>query len=101
MSKREILKDDEFEEVTEARVDSKQRIALGKILPSRVTSFRLYRNAHGQIIMDPLVSVPAHEAWLFKNKEASKLVRRGLEDARAGRLIKAKEDYSKYLEGQD
>jgi len=36
------------------------------------------------------VSIPAHEAWLFKNKRAADLVRQGLEDARQGRLVKAK-----------
>ena len=28
-----------------------------------------------------------HEAWLFKNKRALALVRRGLEDAKQGRLV--------------
>jgi hypothetical protein len=66
-----------------------------------VTSFRVYRNTHGQIILDPLVSIPAHEAWLFKNKRAFGLVQQGLEDARGKRLSKAKEDFSKYAQGKD
>ena len=44
-------------------------------------------------------SIPVHEAWLFRNKRAADLVRQGLEDARQGRLVKAKEDFSKYLDG--
>ena len=99
MNKQEILRDVEFEVLTETRVDAKHRVALGKVLSGRVTSFRIYRNAHGQIILDPMVSMPAHEAWLFKNKRASTLVQRGLEDARQGRLVKPKEDYSKYVRG--
>ena len=101
MRKPEILKDAEFEAVAEARMDSKRRVTLGRILSGQVTSFQVYRNAHGQIILDPMVSVPAHEAWLFRNKRAAKLVQRGLEDARKGRLVKAKEDFSKYLEGHE
>ena len=101
MGKLAILKDAEFEAVTEARMDSKHRVTLGRMLSDQVTSFRVYRNAHGQIILDPMVSVPAHEAWLFKNKRASELVRRGLEDARKGRLVNAKEDFSKSLEGHE
>jgi hypothetical protein len=31
-------------------------------------------------------------------KETMKLVQEGLEDLRKGRLVKAKEDYSKYLQ---
>ncbi len=101
MTKHEIFKDVEFEALTETRVDAKHRVALGKILPRQVTSFRVYRNAHGQIVLDPMVSIPAHEVWLFKNKRASHLVHRGLEDAKQGRLLKAKEDYSKHVRGED
>lgn len=101
MTKHELLKDAEFEAVTEARVDAKHRVGLGKILGGQVTSFRVYRNAHGQIILDPMVSVPAHEAWLFKNMRAGRLVKKGLADAKQGRFVNAKEDYAKYVRGED
>ena len=101
MAKPDVLKDEEFEALSETRVDAKHRVALGKILSGPVTSFRVYRNAHGQIVLDPMVSIPAHEAWLFKNKRASRLVQQGLEDARAGRVSKAKEDYSKHVREND
>lgn len=96
MTKQEILKDAEFEACAETRVDAKRRVALGKVLSEQVTSIRVYRNAHGQIILDPMVSIPANETWLFENKRAATLVQRGLEDAKHGRLLKAKEDYAKY-----
>ena len=98
MTKQELLKDADFEQVTEAKVDSKNRVALGKVLGLSVSSYRIYRNRVGQIILDPLVTVPAYEAWLFKNKAAMKRVQAGLEDLRKGRLVKAKEDYRKYLD---
>lgn len=101
MAKPEVLKDREFEELDETRVDAKHRVTLGKILRGPVTSFRVYRNAHGQIILDPMVSIPAHETWLFRNKRAAALVQRGLEDARRGRLIHAKEDYARHVRGED
>lgn len=100
MATPQILKDEDFEVLAEARVDAKYRVGLGKKLGGSVTSFRIYRNAHGQIVLDPLVSIPAHEAWLFQNKRASRLVQQGLEDARQGRLNNAKEDYSKYVRGE-
>ena len=96
MLKLEILKDIEFEEVTQARVDSKRRIALGKSIPSEVTGFKVYRNAHGQVILDPMVSIPAHETWLFKSKPAVQMVHQGLEDAKQGRLVKPKRSFSRY-----
>ena len=101
MTTRELLKDAQFEEVSESRMDAKHRIVLGHAAGSQVTSFRVYRNAHGQIILDPLMTIPAHEAWLFKNKRAMRLVQQGLADAKRGRLVKAKEDFSKYARGAD
>ena len=101
MTKQEFLKDTEFHEVTQTRVDAKRRVALGKSISAQITSFRVYRNAHGQIMLDPMVLIPAHEAWLFKNPQAARLVRQGLEDAKQGRLINAKEDYSKHVHGED
>lgn len=100
MTKHEILKDADFEEVAEAKVDAKRRVALGKIIAQSISSYRIYRNTFGQIILDPMVTIPAHEAWLFKNKEAAQLVKQGLEDARKGRVVKAKEDYTKYLHNE-
>ena len=93
-----IVKNTHFEEVAEARMDSKHRVTLGRVVGKHVTSYRVYRNAVGQIVLDPMVSVPAHEAWLFRNPKASRLVREGLDDARHKRLVKAKEDYTKYLD---
>lgn len=100
MTTREILKDADFEEVAEARVDAKHRVALGRTMPRQVRSVRVYQNAHGQVILDPMVSLPAHEAWLFKNTRASDLVQQGLEDARKGRLEKPKEDFSRYVKDE-
>ena len=96
MTKQEILRSGEFEEVAEARVDAKRRVALGRTLSQKVTSYRIYRNGFGQMILDPMVTIPAHEAWLFKNTRAARLVKQGLADARKGRVVKAKEDYRKY-----
>ena len=101
MTRQDILKDAEFEGITEVRVDAKHRVTLGRALGGRVSSYRIYRNKVGQIILDPMVTVPAYEAWLFKNKEAMARVREGLEDARKGRLVKAKEDYRKYLDDEN
>ena len=97
MTRQDILKDIDFEEVAEAKVDAKHRVALGRIPGGRVSSYRIYRNRVGQIILDPMVTIPAYEAWLFKNKKAMMRVKEGLEDARTGRLVKAKEDYTRYL----
>ncbi len=97
MTKQDLLKDNHFEEVSEARMDSKNRITLARTGAVKVFSFRVYKNSLGQYILDPQATVPAHEAWLFKNQEAKEAVQKGLKDAKNKRLVKGDEDYAQYL----
>lgn len=97
MTTAQILR--EFTEVTEVKADSKHRVALGKVdIAKRVSHYRVYTNSEGLIVLDPQVSIPAREAWLYKNKKALKAVQMGLEDMKAGRAHKAKEDFTKYID---
>ena len=98
MTGNSIVKNSQFEEIAEVKVDSKNRITLGKNKVMKIHIYKVYRNTIGQIILDPQVTIPAHEQWLFKNKKAAKMVQAGLEDAKQGRLVKAFEDYSKYVD---
>ena len=92
-----ILRDLNFKEIAEAKADSKHRVALGNI-PMKAHHFKIYVNEAGQIVLDPQMSIAASELWLFKNKKALASVVHGLADAKAGRLVKAPEDYSKYID---
>ena len=92
-----IIRDMNFKEIAETKPDSKHRVTLGSI-PLKAHHFKIYVNEVGQIILDPQMSIPASEIWLFKNKKALASVVRGLADAKAGRLKKAPEDYSHYIE---
>ena len=97
MLETDIVRDVHFEKVAEVKVDAKNRITLSKGKNTiRSSIYKIYQNPIGQIILDPQVTIPAHEQWLFKNKEAAKAVKAGLEDVKKGRLVKAREDYSKY-----
>jgi hypothetical protein len=68
------------------RPDSRHRVSLGAAIADLDddASFNVYRDAAGRIILEPQVSIPAAEAWLFRNKRALDLVRRGLKEAAAG-----------------
>jgi hypothetical protein len=69
----------------DVRPDSRKRIALGRALEDLDdASFNVYRDDQGRIILDPQISVPASEAWLFRNRKAIDSVRRGLEQAGGG-----------------
>lgn len=88
--KSSILRDQHFRPVSETKVDSKNRVCLPKKVQGAAHTYRIYSNDAGQIILDPQVLVPASEAWLYRNEEALGAVRQGLEEAKAGRLVKRK-----------
>jgi hypothetical protein len=66
--------------------DSKKRILLRGIKIEEGVRYHIYRNIEGQILLDPQVSIPAREAWLFKNPKALESVKRGLLDIEQGRI---------------
>jgi hypothetical protein len=71
----------------DVRPDSRKRVALGRALDGidDDASFNVYKDAEGRIILEPQVSIPASEAWLFRNREALHSVRRGLDESAAGK----------------
>ncbi len=73
----------------DVRPDGRRRVTLGKALEGidPDAAFEVYRDELGRIILDPQVSVPAREAWLYRNTKALALVRRGLQDAGEGRTV--------------
>ena len=64
----------------DVRPDSRHRISLGDALKDLGdVTFAIYRDEEGgNIVLEPHVSVPAAEAWLFRNKRALDSVARGL-----------------------
>ena len=85
MTMAEVIKDGDFELVTAAqKPDSKKRLSIGQAMIEGV-SYAIYRNGLGQIVLDPVVIVPASEAWLFKNKKVLASVKRGLVDSAESR----------------
>jgi hypothetical protein len=68
------------------RPDAKGRITLGK-LADGVSSYRARRMPDGKIVLEPFVEIPAEERWLWENKEALAAVKKGIADAKAGRLV--------------
>ncbi len=97
MTTAQILR--EFTEITEVKADSKHRVALGKIeIAKKASHYRVYTNTDGLIVLDPQVSIPAREVWLYKNTKALKAVQMGIEDMKAGRAHKAKENFTKYID---
>jgi len=84
-----IIKDTDLEMVAASvRPDAKKRVVLPKALIEEGITYHIYTNKFGQIVLDPQVTIPASELWLFKNPAALASVRRGLSDAAQGKLSK-------------
>jgi len=84
-----IIKDTDFKRVADSvKPDAKKRVVLPKLPIEEGITYHIYSNRLGQIILDPQVTIPASEAWLFNNPEALASVRRGLSDAAKGKISK-------------
>jgi hypothetical protein len=82
-----IIKNSEFELVTEfAQPDAKRRVSLGSAL-SGATAYNIYRNPLGQLILDPVKTVPASEMWLYENPQALASVMQGLKESAEGKSV--------------
>jgi len=84
-----IIKDTDFQRVAESvKPDAKKRVVLQKIQMLEGVTYHIYSNSLGQIVLDPQVTIPASEVWLFNNPDALVSVRRGLSDAAQGKVSK-------------
>ena len=79
--------EDEFEEVTTRTIDDRDRLTLGE-LPKGSRRVRVYKNDRGEVLLRPVVEIPASEAWLFQNEEAFESVKKGIKDASEGKVSK-------------
>src|SRR5438270_12594203 len=84
------------------RPDSRNRVSLGAALEDfdDDASFNVYRDETGRIILEPLVSIPASEAWLFRNKRALKSLARGLDQLANGKT-KVIGSFAKYADDDE
>jgi len=84
----DLLKvDDEFQEIGTRSIDDRKRLTLGDLL-KEFKRVKLYRNDRGELLLRPVVEVPASEAWLFENRKALESELDGIRDAAAGRISK-------------
>jgi hypothetical protein len=89
MAMSKTIRKDRFEVVGEVTVDDRNRISLTKALESIKGLFQnaeglrfvIQVNEVGQLLLSPVISVPLHEAWLYKNPTALAKVARGLAQA--------------------
>ncbi len=86
--------EEKFVSVGIKTVDSKNRIGLGeKILKTidskgRVDAYKIFIGKEGDILLRPVIAIPANEAWIHDNPEILKKIRKGLDEADKGKAKK-------------
>ncbi|CAN5700333.1 hypothetical protein BH23GEM9_BH23GEM9_19920 [soil metagenome] len=64
------------------RPDARGRFTLGSV--AQDSDYRVLVNERGQILLDPVVAIPASEAWLWENPALRASMERALNQAAAG-----------------
>lgn len=86
------------------QLDSKNRITLGgKMIRAvkkrmKVDAYQVLVGEQGDILLRPSVSIPSSEAWIYRNPRVMGRIRKGLAEARQGKVVKAG-DLDAFLEG--
>jgi len=101
-NKRELIKE-EFKKLDTKQIDSKYRINLGKKIIKYITSnfdvdsFEILIGKAGDILLRPVVNIPAREQWVYKKHDILKQIEKGLEEAKQDKTKKIK-DLDKYID---
>lgn len=83
-----IIRDEKLTKIADSvKPDAKRRVCLPKSSLREGISYHIYTNSAGQIILDPQITIPASEAWLFENKAALGSVAKGLAESANGQTI--------------
>ena len=79
--------------------DNKGRISLGK-LAKDVVRYRVVTEYNGTIKLYPEVAIPLEEVWLYNNKESLNAVIEGLEQSKAGEVVK-RNSFAQYADNEE
>ncbi len=90
----------DFRRAGEVELDARRRLSLGKAGKREHTRYLVEENDEGEIRLIPVVSVPARELFVWNNPELLASLRRGLEDAAAGRVV-YRGSFSRYADDED
>ena len=92
-----IIKDTDYTRIAgSVKPDIKKRVILPKTLVPEGIIFHIYHNSFGQILLDPQVTIPASELWVFKNKDILASIDKGMAESANGQVIK-RGSFAKYV----
>jgi hypothetical protein len=95
-----IIRDEKLIRIANSiKPDAKRRVHLPKVLIREDVTYNVYTNSAGQIVLDPQITIPASEAWLFEDKTALASVDKGMADSVNGRIID-RGSFAKYTKNE-
>ncbi len=94
------IRDKDFKKVADSvKPDDRKRVVLRSINILEGVSFHIYTNSTGQILLDPQVTIPASELWVFKNKDILAAIDQSVEESANGQLID-RGSFSEYVKNE-
>jgi len=94
--KANIIKDNEFQRIADSvKPDAKKRVVLPGMVREGIT-YHIYENNLGQIILDPQVTIPVSELWVFKDKQILASLDKGMDES-DHRQTKNRGSFAKYI----
>ena len=95
-----VIRDSEFTEIEgNVKPDSKKRVVLPKTLIKKGVTYRIYHNRSGQIVLDPQVTIPAAELWVFQDKDILASIDKGMKESARGRTVE-RGSFAKYVKDE-
>jgi len=85
--------------MTRLPIDTRKRVNLSKLLPKgNIHSVNAYKEGN-KIILEPMAEIPACESWIYENPKALKSIRKGIKEAKEGKL-KDRPSYAEFAEDE-
>jgi hypothetical protein len=76
-----------FKHAAQTDLDSRRRVSLGKVGRPEHTRYEILENDLGEILLVPLVSIPAREMIVWENAQVRSSLARGMEQAALGKVV--------------
>jgi hypothetical protein len=81
------------------RPDSRRRVSLPKSLVKDGVSFQIWANSEGQILLEPQVTIPASESWVFENTEILASLDKAMFESMNGQTVN-RGSFAKYVKDE-
>jgi hypothetical protein len=95
-----IIKDTDLTRIPgNVKPDSKKRVVLPSSLVREGIIYHIYSNSMGQIVLDPQVTIPASELWVFEDKDVLASLDKAMFESMNGQVVK-RGSFAKYLKDE-